>query len=129
MPRWKRFLFFTLSIATFLAACGPQAVGSRSEAGTPANSLAAPRGLVASIMGQPPGMSHARTNPPGSGGSVPGIDGLEELLVSGLSTLYDQGVMQPLLATQVPTVENGAWKVLPDGRMEMTWTIRDGARW
>src|SRR5207247_6912865 len=29
----------------------------------------------------------------------------------------------------VPTVENGQWKLLPDGRMEIRWHIRQGARW
>ncbi|MBM2812391.1 MAG: hypothetical protein HW416_3150, partial [Chloroflexi bacterium] len=29
----------------------------------------------------------------------------------------------------VPSLENGLWKLLPDGRMETTWRIRDGAQW
>ena len=29
----------------------------------------------------------------------------------------------------MPTLENGLWKTTPDGRMETTWTIREGARW
>jgi peptide/nickel transport system substrate-binding protein len=37
--------------------------------------------------------------------------------------------MQPLLAESVPTLENGRWKLLPDGRMETTWTLRPNARW
>src|SRR5262249_20331039 len=32
-------------------------------------------------------------------------------------------------AEEVPTLENGRWTLLPDGRMEMTWQIRSGARW
>jgi peptide/nickel transport system substrate-binding protein len=35
----------------------------------------------------------------------------------------------PRLAEAVPTVENGSWKLLPDGRMETTWRIRDSAFW
>jgi peptide/nickel transport system substrate-binding protein len=29
----------------------------------------------------------------------------------------------------VPTLENGLWKLLPDGRMETTWRLRPAARW
>lgn len=33
------------------------------------------------------------------------------------------------LAEELPSVENGAWKVLPDGRMETTYKIRKNATW
>ena len=29
----------------------------------------------------------------------------------------------------MPTLDNGLWKLLPDGRMETTWKIREGATW
>jgi len=35
----------------------------------------------------------------------------------------------PRLAEAVPSIENGLWKVFPDGRMETTWKIRSNARW
>src|SRR4051794_4915851 len=37
--------------------------------------------------------------------------------------------MRPILAEAMPSVENGLWQVLPDGRMETTWKIREGAKW
>src|SRR5262245_53654951 len=36
---------------------------------------------------------------------------------------------RPQLAETIPSVENGLWKLLPDGRMETTWPIRANARW
>lgn len=36
---------------------------------------------------------------------------------------------RPYLAEVLPTVENGAWKVLPDGRMETTYILNRNARW
>ncbi len=33
------------------------------------------------------------------------------------------------LAEDVASLENGLWKLLPDGRMETTWKLRQGARW
>jgi peptide/nickel transport system substrate-binding protein len=80
-------------------------------------------------MGDPPALSHARTNPPGTVGSTPGIDAFEALIHVGMSVLDDKGTLQPRLAEDVPTAENGLWRVQPDGRMETTWRIRQGARW
>jgi peptide/nickel transport system substrate-binding protein len=80
-------------------------------------------------MGDPPALSHAKTNPPGTVGSTPGIDAFEALIHVGMSALDDKGVLQPRLAEAVPAVENGLWQVHPDGRMETTWRIQPNARW
>jgi peptide/nickel transport system substrate-binding protein len=34
-----------------------------------------------------------------------------------------------MLLETLPTVENGLWKVFPDGRMEVTWRLRPGIKW
>jgi peptide/nickel transport system substrate-binding protein len=39
------------------------------------------------------------------------------------------GGLVPRLAEAVPSVENGLWKIFPDGRMETTWKIRSNALW
>ncbi len=62
-------------------------------------------------------------------GSTPGNDEVEEIVNAGLTSLDEHNTRRPLLAEQVPTLENGLWKVTPDGRMEMTWHIRPGAVW
>ncbi len=64
-----------------------------------------------------------------AGGTLPGAREVEQLLHSGLSVEDQAGNLKPQLAEDVPTVENGLWKVLPDGRMETTWKIRGNARW
>ena len=53
---------------------------------------------------------------------------------SGLSTGFltyftPQQQAVPYLAREVPTLANGAWKVLPDGRMETTYVLRPNATW
>jgi peptide/nickel transport system substrate-binding protein len=35
----------------------------------------------------------------------------------------------PYLAEELPSVEKGTWKILPDGRMETTYKIRKNATW
>ncbi len=54
---------------------------------------------------------------------------LQLLVSAGLTVTDDHGALQPQLAEAVPTVDNGLWRVQPDGQMETTWRIRSGARW
>src|SRR5437870_372938 len=51
------------------------------------------------------------------------------LVQSGLTARGAARVRYPRLAEAVPSLDNGLWKLLPDGRMETTWRLRDGARW
>ena len=62
--------------------------------------------------------------------SAPGTARFVSLLVhSGLAELGDQRARRPMLAEAVPSLENGLWKLLPGGRMETTWRLREGTRW
>lgn len=65
----------------------------------------------------------------GQGGRIDGGSELGGLTSSGLTVLDQANQRVPVLAEAVPTVENGLWRVLPDGRMETTWRIREGALW
>jgi peptide/nickel transport system substrate-binding protein len=51
------------------------------------------------------------------------------LVHPGLSVRDGMGAQRPTLVETVPSLENGLWKLLPDGRMETTWTLRAGIRW
>ncbi len=51
------------------------------------------------------------------------------MLNNGLAVETKAGGIFPQLAEAVPTVENGLWKLLPDGRMETSYRIREGAQW
>ncbi len=62
-------------------------------------------------------------------GTRPGLRELEQLVHAGLTINDNGGVLRPQLAEAVPSIENGLWKLLPDGRMETTWRLREGARW
>jgi peptide/nickel transport system substrate-binding protein len=61
--------------------------------------------------------------------SFPGSPDVRTLVNPGLSVLDPGGTQQPLLTDVIPSVDNGLWKLLPDGRMEVTWRIKQGARW
>lgn len=60
---------------------------------------------------------------------TPGLTEIEQVINAGLAAIDDRGFMHPRLAESVPTLENGLWRVLDDGRMETTWKIRPEARW
>jgi peptide/nickel transport system substrate-binding protein len=70
----------------------------------------------------------ARVDRAGSG-STPGIEEVEDLVNSGLVVMDARGEIKPLLAEAVPSLSNGFWVLLPDGRMETSWRIRQGATW
>jgi len=119
-----------LGLMLALLVVGCQSAPSRSS-GSSTTSAAAPAQSVpikvtAVIMGDPPHFE-GRFNP--SIGSVPGLDVLEEMLNAGTANFNAEGTLRPQLAEAVPSIENGMWKLLPDGRMELTWKIRSGAVW
>ncbi len=87
----------------------------------------APKRILAGILGDPYTLSRA-INAAGTG-SIRGVSEAEKLIHAGTAIADAQGVFQPQLAEAVPTLENGGWRVSPDGRMETTWKLRPNARW
>jgi len=53
-------------------------------------------------------------------GTLPGTDTMQALLHAGLSIIDDRGGRRAQLAEQVPTLENGLWKVSPT----VVWKLR-----
>jgi peptide/nickel transport system substrate-binding protein len=115
-------------LAVVLVGCAPQsqapsvpgASGTGVEPARPS-----PKRIVATIKGAPAVL----TTKYNARASVPGVDMVEQLLNSGLTVKDSQGTLRAQLAEEVPSLENGRWKLLPDGRMETSWTIRAGAIW
>jgi peptide/nickel transport system substrate-binding protein len=89
---------------------------------------ATPKRITVVVMGEPPTLS-TKINTAGAGGVVPGADALEELVSAGLVHQDPKGNLLPQLAEAVPTLENGLWKLLPDGRMETTWRLKPSVTW
>lgn len=71
-----------------------------------------------------------RANATGNfGGSVAGVDVLEDLLNGGTTRRDGNDQLQPLLAEALPSIENGLWRVLSDGRMETSWNLKKDIQW
>jgi peptide/nickel transport system substrate-binding protein len=65
----------------------------------------------------------------GPGGTIPGLSDVEQFLHAGLAVKNDRGALVPRLADMVPTVDNGRWRVEPDGRMETVWRVKPTISW
>ncbi len=52
-----------------------------------------------------------------------------DLVHPGLAAFDSANGLVPLLVESVPSVENGQWKLLDDGRMETSWHIKPGVTW
>jgi len=117
-------MLFALSFV--LIACGgPQGAGSSGAGRADEARRATPKRVVTAIQGDPHTVYQA-LNP---ASRVRGIDAIEQLVAAALAVPDGGGVLRPQLAEANPTVDNGLWRVFPDGRMETTWRIREGAQW
>jgi peptide/nickel transport system substrate-binding protein len=119
-----------LLLVLSLAACGGKAE-PRSAAQSAPPSPGAPatggKRVVAAIQGDPVSVIYAVQN--GVASQTPGVDAIELLVAAGATQLDNHGVLVPQLAEQVPTIENGLWRIFPDGRMDTTWHLREDTRW
>ena len=111
--------------ALLLAACAP-AAGPGSRGGGAEGQAAQPSA--------PKTLRVASVREPVDGvvifsGSGDILKQLNYVFHAGL-TIYDaQGNLQPRLAQKVPSVQDGDWKVLPDGGMEVTWKLKPNLKW
>ncbi len=119
-----------VAAAMLLAACAPapQATNTTPAQSSASAEPAAKKRVVAAVNGNLFTVS-GMLSVGGTGTATQGTAEVERLTNAGLTI---KGLSQPLeaqLAEAVPTIDNGLWKVTPDGRMQMTWKIRAGAKW
>src|SRR5581483_1308045 len=135
-PRWRLLCSFVPSrvracgplLVLFLVAAGCQSgPPARATAPAAAQPAATPKKVTAVIRGTPKVLSVAIDS--AGAGQTKGLSEIEQLVNNGLAAVDNTGELQPRLAEAVPTTENGLWKVLPDGRMETTWNLRQNAAW
>jgi len=112
-----------------LLTVGCAAPSARQEAGVPGQTerTSAPKRVLAGILGDPHTLSQS-INSAGTG-SIRGVGETEKLIHAGVAISDAQGRFHPQLAEAMPTLENGQWRLLPEGRMETSWTIKPNARW
>lgn len=123
---WRRCVAGWLAFSVASVACaGPQAPGGPPGGPAEAGQPPAQKRITAAVMSDP----GVFVRDVGTQGGSPGTDALQSLLSAGLANVDNQGRLRAQLAESVPTLENGQWKLLPGGRMELTWKLRPGTQW
>lgn len=112
--------------ALLALACAPAATtnpGITGEAAKPA----APKTLIMAVQDEATTvLLYGRL---GEGGNTSARYERYQIFHANL-TIYDQqSNVVAYAAEKVPSIENGDWKVSPDGTMEVTWHIRPDAYW
>ena len=104
----KRLLVALASV--FLAACAKDA-----RRAAPSNAL-----LIVGYDREPDTMNRYATHI---------LEDIESCVVEGLVTSDEKMNIVPLLATEIPTQENGGVKLRKDGGMDVIWKLRPGVKW
>ena len=57
------------------------------------------------------------------------LEDIQSCVIEGLVTADEKMNIVPVLAAEIPTLENGGVKLLPNGRMDVTWKLRPNVKW
>jgi peptide/nickel transport system substrate-binding protein len=57
------------------------------------------------------------------------LEDIQTCVIEGLTITDDSMNVVPVLATEVPTLENGGVRLRDDGGMDVTWKLRPGVKW
>lgn len=115
----RRYALLGLVLALLVVGCGPAA--SPQSASQPV-APQPPKKIKAAVL-------HEVNDIGMSGGGLGERSPLNGLTNAGLTNLDEGGTRRPQLAEEVPTLENGLWKLLPDGRMEVSWRLKPNLQW
>jgi ABC-type transport system substrate-binding protein len=127
MRKFTKLASLTLAGLVLCLGCAQPATTSGGGSQQSEARTTGPKRLTAAIRGNPHTV-YQKLNPRSN---IPGIDALQLLVNTGL-TVPDPAAADkrlPRLAEQPATVDNGNWKLNPDGSMELTWNIRPDAVW
>ena len=101
---WHRLLW---ALPFSVAACGQGDLGYRNA---PSNDL-----LIIGYDREPDLLNRFSTHI---------LEDIHSCIVEGLTTTDENMNVVPLLAVEVPTLENGGVVLRPDGGMDVTWKLR-----
>jgi len=120
----KAFAVAVIAVTALIASCAPHG-GGAAQPSAPSRPASGPKRITVAITAEPPALYYALIPSPirASPGSI------QEFSHLGLTIFDNRGVLQPVLAEAVPSIENGLWRVFADGQMETTWKIKPQARW
>jgi peptide/nickel transport system substrate-binding protein len=122
---------FALILVVLLQGCSgattrpdPRQSGAPQQSAAQSQRPTGPKRITLALKDDVPGLSEKVRIGPGGGIWI-----AEEIVNAGLGIIDGNGTIQPQNAEQIPSIENGLWKVNPDGTMETTWKIKPGVKW
>jgi peptide/nickel transport system substrate-binding protein len=121
---WFKLLSLTMLLAMVLSACAaPVAAPAAAPAGESATAAPAEAGsnVLRVAYGAEIDTLNALTSQ--------NLTDIEITMVEGLIMSNDQNTYIPVLATSIPTLENGGVVLNDDGTVTMTWNLQEGVQW
>jgi peptide/nickel transport system substrate-binding protein len=94
-------------------ACGN--TGQRADRGAASNAL-----LIVGYDREPDTMNRYSTHI---------LEDIQSCIIEGLVTADEKNNVVPILAAEIPTLENGSVVLRKDGGMDVTWKLRPGVKW
>jgi peptide/nickel transport system substrate-binding protein len=120
----SRLIIFWCCAAVVLG-CSGSPGSQTTNRGSPSSAASgAPKRISVVVIGAPSVLYNKL-----SGRVVRGGEPLDQILNAGLLQYDANDNFRPQLARSVPTLDNGLWQLLPDGRMEITWQLSPAGRW
>jgi peptide/nickel transport system substrate-binding protein len=115
-----------------LAACAPPAAREAASLPAPAPSNgavtpAAKKVMSMGVLREPPALAWGLLGNPLS--AETGVANLPHLVHNGLAVEQEIGLYQAQLATALPSVEDGSWRVHSDGTMDTVWRLHPNIKW
>jgi peptide/nickel transport system substrate-binding protein len=107
-----------------LVGCGPAAPARPEPAADGGGAPTSPKVVTIGLNEDPPGMWEVATQVGGAGGRQ-----LLPVVSQFLAVIGADGTPHPRLLAELPSVERGTWKLLPDGTMETVWKLRPDVVW
>ena len=114
MTSTVRWLAPTL-VAAIAIAVGAAGCRNRSRSARPSNDL-----LIVGYDREPDTLNRFSTHI---------LEDIQTCIVEGLTTTDEQMRVVPLLASEVPTIDNGGVRLRGDGGMDVVWKLRPGVTW
>jgi peptide/nickel transport system substrate-binding protein len=119
--RLIRWLFLPL---VFLVACaGQSGAPSTRQGSAPTESAVPQRTLVVATDATVDGFGEIFA------GGKSGAEELQAMVHRVLAEADEKGTYVPGVAARLPSLDDGSWRLLPDGGSETTWTLRPNALW
>ncbi len=119
-------LLLVIAVFSTLAACAPPSPSPAATQGGPSQ-VVAKKVISVGILREPATLSCGLTGCAIS--AEEGLANLPPLIHDGLAVEWEAASFRPLLATTLPSIEDGSWRLNSDGTMDTTWHLHPNAKW